>query len=42
MNSTNPEQGPEVGLCEYGNESSDFIKCGEILDHLSNYQPLEG
>lgn len=40
--SSNLERRPEVVLCEHGNESSDFIKSGEILDHLSNYQHLHG
>jgi hypothetical protein len=30
-----------VGTCEYGNEPSGSIKCGEILDHLSTGQLLK-
>ena len=30
------EQGQVVGACEYGNELSGSIKCGEFLDQLQN------
>ena len=30
-----------AGCCVHGNERSGFIKCGEILDYLSNYQVLK-
>jgi hypothetical protein len=26
----------KAGACEYGNELSDSIKCGEFLDYLQN------
>jgi hypothetical protein len=29
-----------TGCCEHGNEPSNFIKYGEFLDYLSDYQLL--
>jgi hypothetical protein len=29
--------GPIAGICEHGNETSGFIKGGELLDQLSYY-----
>ena len=31
-----------VGTCEYGNELSGSIKCGEFLDWLRNWLDSEG
>jgi len=29
------------GFCEHGKEPPGYIKCGEFLDKLWNYQPLK-
>ena len=34
-------QGQLAGTCEYGNEPSDSIKCGEFLDQLQTGQLLK-
>jgi len=30
-----------AGSCEHGNEPSDYMKGGEFLDYLSDYQRLK-
>ena len=34
---TNSGQRKVTGCCEDGNEPSDSIKCGELLEYLNNY-----
>jgi hypothetical protein len=36
MHSSGSEEGAIAGFCEYGNEPSGSIKCGEFLDQLTN------
>jgi hypothetical protein len=33
--------GPVEGSCEHGNETSDFIKCWEILEWLNDWRLLK-
>jgi hypothetical protein len=34
--------GPVEGTCEHSNEPSGSTKCPEVVEQLSNWQPLEG
>jgi hypothetical protein len=36
--SSDTQQGPVVGSCEHGNEPLSFIKGGEFIDQLSDYE----
>jgi hypothetical protein len=32
VDSSSSEHGQEVGCCEYGDESSGFVNCGEFIE----------